>query len=298
MKKSKIVLATMLVAGLTSGIVGCGNKAGAKGELGGFIKEANVTVITRETGSGTRGAFVELFGIEEKDENGNKTDKTISTAKVTNSTAVMITSVEQDANAIGYISLGALKDSIKALKVDGVEATAENVKNGSYKVARPFNVAVSDDVSDAAKEFISFIMSEEGQAIINEEGYVGIAEAKVYEKTEGVSGKVVIGGSSSVSPVMEKIIEAYKEVNDDIVVELQQSDSSTGMENAKKGTYDIGMASRELKDEEKETLTGISIAMDGVVVIVNKKNEMSDITSEQVKNIYTGSAEKWSDVMK
>lgn len=299
MRKSKVIVAAMLAAAtLVTGLTGCGKKeSSSSGELGGFLKDAAITVISRESGSGTRGAFIELFGIEEKDADGNKVDNTIATAKTTNSTAVMITSVEQDANAIGYISLGALDSSVKALKVDGVEATAENVKNGTYKVSRPFNVAVTADASDASKEFISYIMSKEGQEIINNAGYVGSDDAESYVKTEGVSGTVVIGGSSSVSPVMEKLIEAYKSVNSDITIELQQSNSSTGMENAIAGTYDIGMASRELKDAEKESLTETTIAMDGVAVIVNIQNEMTDITSEQVKSIYTGTATKWSDII-
>ena len=208
----------------------------------------------------------------------------------------MITSVEGNESAIGYISLGALKSNVKALKVDGVEATTDNVKSGSYKVARPFNVAVKSDASDAAKEFINYIMSKEGQEIISKEGYIGDDSAAAYQKKDGVSGKITVGGSSSVSPVMEKLIEAYEKVNSDITIELQQSDSTTGMTNAIAGTYDIGMASRELKDEEKAELTATTIAMDGIAVIVNKTNELSNITSDQVKGIYTGTITKWADV--
>ena len=284
MKKSKQAAAILLAAmTMVTGLTGCG-----KSVDNGNSKNSAITVITRESGSGTRGAFIELFGIEEKNTDGKKVDNTISSAEETNSTAVMITSVEGNESAIGYISLGALKSNVKALKVDGVEATTDNVKSGSYKVARPFNVAVKSDASDAAKEFINYIMSKEG--------YIGDDSAAAYQKKDGVSGKITVGGSSSVSPVMEKLIEAYAKVNSDITIELQQSDSTTGMTNAIAGTYDIGMASRELKDEEKAELTATTIAMDGIAVIVNKTNELSNITSDQVKGIYTGTITKWADV--
>lgn len=292
MKKSKQAAAILLAAmTMVTGLTGCG-----KSVDNGNSKNSAITVITRESGSGTRGAFIELFGIEEKNSDGKKVDNTISSAEETNSTAVMITSVEGNESAIGYISLGALKSNVKALKVDGVEATTDNVKSGSYKVARPFNVAVKSDASDAAKEFINYIMSKEGQEIISKEGYIGDDSAAAYQKKDGVSGKITVGGSSSVSPVMEKLIEAYAKVNSDITIELQQSDSTTGMTNAIAGTYDIGMASRELKDEEKAELTATTIAMDGIAVIVNKTNELSNITSDQVKGIYTGTITKWADV--
>lgn len=293
MRKSKRVMAVVLAtATILTGLTGCGTNK----ESGATDKNQTISVITRESGSGTRGAFIELFGIEEKNADGEKVDHTRTDAEETNSTAVMITSVEGNKSAIGYISLGAFKNSVKALKVDGVEASAENVKNGSYKVARPFNIAVANNASDASKEFISYVMSKEGQDIINEAGYIGSDDAESYVKTEGISGSVVVGGSTSVAPVMEKLIEAYEKVNSDIKLELQQTDSSTGMTNTIAGTYDIGMASRELKDEEKEKLTATVIAMDGIAVIVNKENKASDITSEQVKGIYTGTISDWDDV--
>lgn len=291
MKKSKKVIAAMLVAAtFVTGLTACGKDSSEGGS-----KSTKISVITRESGSGTRGAFIELFGIEEKDADGNKVDKTISTAEETNSTAVMITSVEGNQNAIGYISLGALKDSVKAVKIDGVEATTENVKNGTYKVARPFNIAVKDDASEAAKDFISFIMSSEGQDIINEEGYIGSDDAEAY-KASDVSGNIVVGGSTSVSPVMEKLIEAYEKVNSNVTIDLQQSDSTSGMTGAMEGVLDIGMASRELKDEELSELTPTTIAMDGIAVIVNTKNEAAELTSDQVKKIYTGTITDWADV--
>lgn len=293
MRKSKLATMVLTVA-LAAGLTACGGN-----EEGGFQKDSEISVLTRESGSGTRGAFIELFGIEEKNAEGKKVDNTIASAEETNSTAVMITSVEGNTSAIGYISLGALKDSVKAVTVDGIKATIENVKNGSYEVARPFNVAVAKDASDAAKEFISYVMSKEGQAIVTEKGYVSVSDnAESYKQNEGISGKIVIGGSSSVTPVIEKIVEAFEKVNKNITVELQQTDSTTGMTNAMEGTYDIGMASRELKDAEKEKLTCTTIAMDGVAVIVNKENELENITSEQVKEIYTGTITKWAEVIK
>ena len=256
----------------------------------------DITVVSREDGSGTRGAFVELFGIEEE-KDGEKVDMTTDEASVTNSTSVMMTTVAGDENAIGYISLGSLDDTVKAVKIDGVEATVDNVSNDSYKIARPFNILTSDKESDAAKDFVNYIMSSDGQKIVEDNGYIKeAADAKAYEAADGVSGKVVVAGSSSVTPVMEKLAEGYEAVNKDVTVEVQQSDSTTGVNMAAEGTVDIGMASRELKDEEKAELTATTIAMDGIAVIVNKTNELSNITSDQVKGIYTGTITKWADV--
>lgn len=291
MKKSKKVVAAMLIATtVITGLTACGKDSSEGGN-----KSTKISVITRESGSGTRGAFIELFGIEEKDANGKKVDKTISTAEETNSTAVMITSVEGNENAVGYISLGALKNSVKAVKIDGVEPTTDNVKNGTYKVARPFNIAVKDDVNDAAKDFISFIMSKEGQEVINEAGYIGSDDAKEYKATEA-TGDIVVGGSTSVSPVMEKLIEAYEKVNSNVKIDLQQSDSTSGMTGTIEGVLDIGMASRELKDEEASELTATTIAMDGIAVIVNKNNDITELTADQVKGMYTGTITDWADV--
>ena len=302
--KMKKVLAAMLGAVMVAGcLTGCGGsstgsstspESSAESE-GTFDSAKAITVVSREDGSGTRGAFIELFGIEEKDADGKKVDKTISTAEETNSTAVMITSVEGNENAVGYISLGALKNSVKAVKIDGVEPTTDNVKNGTYKVARPFNIAVKDDVNDAAKDFISFIMSKEGQEVINEAGYIGSDDAKEYKATEA-TGDIVVGGSTSVSPVMEKLIEAYEKVNSNVKIDLQQSDSTSGMTGTIEGVLDIGMASRELKDEEASELTATTIAMDGIAVIVNKNNDITELTADQVKGMYTGTITDWADV--
>ena len=230
----------------------------------------DITVVSREDGSGTRGAFVELFGIQE-DQDGEKVDMTTDEASVTNSTSVMMTTVSGDENAIGYISLGSLDDTVKAVKIDGVEATVENVSNDSYKIARPFNILTSDKESDAAKDFVNYIMSSDGQQIVEDNGYIKeAADASAYEAADGVSGKVVVAGSSSVTPVMEKLAEGYEAVNKDVTVEVQQSDSTTGVNMAAEGTCDIGMASRELKDDEKDLgLTATVIARDGIAVIVN-----------------------------
>lgn len=260
---------------------------------GDFDASSPIAVYSREDGSGTRGAFIELFGVEEKDENGEKVDNTTEEAIITNSTDVMLTSVAGDTYAIGYVSLGSLNDTVKAVQIDGADATVENIKSGAYTIARPFNIATTGDISDAAQDFINYIMSADGQAVITENGYIGSDDAAAYE-TNGAEGKVVVGGSSSVSPVMEKLIEAYKAVNANVEIELQTSDSTTGMTGAADGTLDIGMASRELKDSETESgLTGTKIAMDGIAVVINQENPTANITSETVKGIFTGEITSW-----
>ena len=256
-----------------------------------------ISVLTREEGSGTRGAFIELLGIEEKNADGKKVDKTIDTAETTNSTSVMITTVQGNKAAIGYISLGSLdKSKVKALKVDGAEAATDNVKSGEYKVSRPFNIATKGDATGVASDFIKFILSADGQAVVEKNGYISEGNTGAY-KASGQKGKITIGGSSSVTPVMEKLKEAYVKLNPDVTIDVQQNDSSSGMKGAIDGIYDIGMASRDVKDSEKEAgLTSIKIALDGIAVIVNKDNTLDAITSEQIKNIYTGSLTKWSEI--
>ena len=260
--------------------------------------EGAITVVSREDGSGTRGAFVELFGIQEEVD-GEKVDMTTLDASITNSTSVMMTTVAGDENAIGYISLGSLNDTVKAVKIDGAEATAENVASDTYKVSRPFNIVTGKEASDAAKDFVSYIMSAEGQQIVEDNGYIKEdAEAAAYEAGD-VSGKVVVAGSSSISPVMEKLKEAYEEVNKDVTIEIQTSDSTTGVNSANEGICDIGMASRELKDEEKELgLEAQVIARDGIAVIVNNENDTDELTSEQVKAVFTGETTEWEDLAK
>ena len=255
-----------------------------------------IDVISREDGSGTRGAFVELFGIEEE-KDGEKVDMTTQEASITNSTSVMMTTVAGDENAIGYISLGSLNDTVKAVKIDGAEASAENVANDTYKVSRPFNIITTDKLSDAAQDFENYIMSADGQKIIQDNGYIKADEKAPAYKSNGAKGKVVVGGSSSVTPVMEKLKEAYAKANKDVTVEVQQSDSTTGVTNAIEGTCDIGMASRDLADSEaKKGVKATVIAKDGIAVIVNKDSKVDELTSAQVKDIYTGKTTKWADI--
>ena len=260
-----------------------------------FDAGKQIDVISREDGSGTRGAFVELTGVEQKID-GKKVDMTTEDAQITNNTAVMMTTVAGDTYAIGYISLGSLNDSVKAVKVAGVEATAENVKSGEYKVARPFNIAWKEDaLSDAGKDFIAYILSSEGQAIVNANGYVGSDDAAAYEAA-GVTGKVVVAGSSSVSPVMEKLAEAYMAANTGVEIEIQTSDSTTGMTSAMEGSCEIGMASRELKEAEAAELESTAIAMDGIAVIVNNENPVENLSLEQIGAIYTGETTVWNEL--
>ncbi|MBO5150322.1 MAG: substrate-binding domain-containing protein [Anaerotignum sp.] len=282
-------LAMTMLAGALTGCGGSDTQA-EENTAGGAI-----TVVSREDGSGTRGAFVELFGIEDKNEAGEKIDRTTDLAEITNSTAVMMTTVAGNTAAIGYVSLGSLDDSVKALEIDGVEATVENIKNGTYSVARPFNIATGKEVSDTARDFIGFIMSDEGQAVVEESGYISQGSTGAYENT-GVSGEVIVAGSSSVTPVMEKLKEAYEAVNSNVSVQVQQSDSTTGMTSAMEGMCDIGMASRELKDSELAAgLMPTVIAMDGIAVVVNHENPITGLESAQVKDIFTGTVTDWSE---
>lgn len=279
---------------LTAALTGCG--AQTSSDATGGVND-NISVLTREEGSGTRGAFIELFGIEQKDADGKKVDHTITSAESTNSTSVMLTTVQGNRSAIGYVSLGSLDETkVKALKVDGNTASAENVKSGEYKVSRPFNVATKGDASGVASDFLKFILSEQGQKVVEDNGYISEGNNGAYTAS-GQSGKINVGGSSSVTPVMEKLKEAYVKLNPDVTVDVQQSDSTSGMTNTIDGVYDIGMASRELKDSEKEAgLVPTVIALDGIAVIVNKDNAVENITSEQILKIYTGEITLWSEV--
>ena len=262
-----------------------------------FALAEEINVISREDGSGTRGAFIELFGIEQKNEAGEKVDYTTDECDITNSTSVMMTSVSGNECAIGYISLGSLNNTVKALAIDGAEASVENIKAGTYNVARPFNIATLAETSEAAQDFIAYIMSAEGQAVIEDNGYIAVneeAEAFAGGKT---AGKIVVAGSSSVTPVMEKLAEAYMAVNPNVEIELQQSDSSSGMTSTLDGVCDIGMASRALKDSELEAgLAPLTIAMDGIAVIVSNDNPTEGLTSDQVRAIYMGEITNWSEV--
>ncbi len=258
-----------------------------------------ITVISREDGSGTRGAFIELTGIEEKDSNGNKTDNTKKDALICKSTDVVLTQVSGDKNAIGYISFGSLNDTVKALKVEGVEPSTATIESGDYKIVRPFNIAVKDGLSDAAQDFENYILSSEGQDIIEKAGYIKIDKSAAAYASNNASGKVVVSGSSSVTPVMEKLAEAYQKANTNVTVDVQQSDSSTGIKDAINGTSDIGMASRDISDDElSQGIKSVTIAQDAIAVIVNKDNAVEDITMDEIKAIYTGSKTTWSDESK
>ena len=307
MKMKKIAAAVMMVSMVAVTAVGCGSSNGTdtKGAdanqsdaTSDWDETSDVTIVSREDGSGTRGAFIELFGIEEKQDDGTKVDMTTTDAQISNNTSVMLTTVADNEYAIGYVSLGSLNDSVKALKIDGAEATAENIENGSYKVSRPFNIAVKKDLNNkVAKDFMSFIMSTEGQKVVADEKYIAVADVKDYAGTKP-SGSCVVGGSSSVSPLMEKLIEAYKAVNPNASIELQTSDSTTGMTSTIEGSYDIGMASRELKEEEAAELEPTVIATDGIAVVVNNANPLDELSADQVKDIYVGNVSTWDEITK
>ena len=296
MKKSvSLLLAGLMLCGA---LAGCGgndsadaNNAAEGGDAASTGASGAITVISREDGSGTRSAFVELTGVE--DDNG---DNTTVEAEIANKTDVVLTSVAGNEKAIGYISLGSLNGTVKAIQVDGVDATVENVKSGDYKLSRPFNIATKGEPTGVAKDFINFIMSADGQAIVEEEGYIKVNDAAEAFTTDGSEGQIAVGGSSSVSPVMEKLIEAYEAVNSKAKIDLQTSDSTSGMTGAIDGTFAIGMASRELKDEEKAELTGTAIALDGIAVVVNPANSVANLTMDQIKSIYVGETTDWADV--
>lgn len=301
---TKKITATALFGVLAvSAFAGCGSAGSSSNgssdtgsDAAKFDASKTISVVTREEGSGTRDAFTELTGVLVKD-GDNKTDNTTTSAVTINSTEAVITNVKDNDAAIGYISLGSLNDTVKALKIGGVEATADNVKSGDYAVSRPFNIAYKGELSDVAQDFVDYIMSSDGQKIVSDNGYVTVSENAAYSGKKP-SGKISVAGSSSVSPVMEKLAEAYQKVNTNAKVEIQTSDSSAGMQSAMGGTCDIGMASRELKDEEKSALKVETIAKDGIAVIVNNANTCDDLTLDQVKSIYTGETTVWSDIIK
>ena len=305
MKLRKLLTLTLAVVMTTAVFTGCGSDKSSGENAGTEGTEAvsewdatnDITVVSREDGSVTRGAFIELFGIEQKDADGKKVDYTTVEATITNNTEVMMQTVSGNEYAIGYVSLGSLSNDVKAVKIDGAEATEENIKNGTYKVFRPFNIATKGEISDIAQDFINYILSEEGQKVVSDNGYIALDGAKPFE-SNGATGKVVVAGSSSVTPVMEKLKEAYLKVNPEAEVEINQSDSTTGMTNTMEGICDIGMASRELKEEELAELTPIVIANDGIAVIVNKESTVDELSSEDVKTIFTGEAVTWDEIVK
>ncbi len=289
MKKfAAIFMCAALAVGALSGCSSNENSSTADNSTAGNP----ISVVTREDGSGTRGAFVELFGIEDADGN----DAITQSAEISNSTSVVMTTVAGNPDAIGYISLGSLDNTVKALEIDGVAATVENINNGTYKVYRPFNIATKEGLSETAQDFVNFIMSEQGQAIVAEEGYISVENSGSYTPS-GKTGTVTVSGSSSVTPVMQVLKEEYETLNPDVTIELQQSDSTTGVNDAIAGTSDIGMASRALKDSELEQgVVGTVIANDGIAVIVNNESTVTGLTSEQVKGIYMGELTNWSEV--
>lgn len=298
MKKSvSLLLAGLMLCGA---LAGCGSSnaasdpsaEGGDAATGGATGTTGaITVISREDGSGTRSAFVELTGVE--DDNG---DNTTVEAEIANKTDVVLTSVAGNESAIGYVSLGSLNDTVKAVSVDGAAATTDAVKSGDYKLSRPFNIATKGEPTGVAGDFIAFIMSADGQAIVEEEGYISVSDEAAAFTSDGSEGQISIGGSSSVSPVMEKLIEAYKALNPNAQIDLQTSDSTSGMTGAIDGTFAIGMASRELKDEEKAELTGTAIALDGIAVVVNPNNTVEDLTMDQIKGVYVGEITDWADL--
>lgn len=286
-----------IIAMALAAVLALGCFAGCTKSDDGFDTSKEIGVVSREEGSGTRGAFIELFGIEQKDENGNKIDYTIDTAAVTEKTSVMMTTVAGDPYAIGYISLGSLNDTVKALKIDGAEASVESVKAGSYKVTRPFNIVTGANLSEVAQDFINYILSADGQKIIEDYGCVSVVEGEAYTAS-GLSGKIVVSGSSSVTPVMQDLKEAYIALNPDVKIEIQTHDSTSGVTDTIDGTCDIGMASRDLKGSEVESgVTATVIATDGIAVIVNNESPLEGLTSEQVKAIYTGEVTTWAEVI-
>lgn len=302
MRKRKLLAIAMSVMCTAALMTGCGSSNGASGSDAGSGSDSGsasqpISVVSREDGSGTRGAFVELTGVEEKDADGNKTDNTTADAIISNSTEIMMTTVAGDEYAIGYSSTGSLNDTVKALNVDGVEPTAQNIKDGKYSLSRPFNIATKGTPGKLAQDFIDYILSEEGQKVVEDNGYIASVDSAKAFKSSGESGKLVVAGSSSVTPVMEKLAEAYKAVNKKAEIEIQESDSTTGMTAAADGTCDIGMASRELEDSEKDKgLTSQAIALDGIAVIVNTQNTRTEITTDMVKKIFTGEVTDWNDV--
>lgn len=298
----KRVLSVLTAAGLALSLAACGSTASSTASseaapAAGFDTTQAITVISREDGSGTRGAFIELTGVEEKNADGQKVDNTTVDAAIANSTNNVMQGVQADETAIGYISMGSLNDTVKAVTVDGVEPTADNVKNGSYTLARPFNIVTNGEpTNELTVDFIGYIMGADGQAVISDKGYIGDDAAAAFESAQP-AGKLVVAGSSSVSPIMEKLIEAYQAVNPNAEIELQTSDSTTGVNSAIDGTCDIGMASRELKDSETGAgAVSTAICMDGIAVIVNNNNSVTGLTKDQIKGIYVGEVTEWSEV--
>lgn len=290
-------LGLLIVAGLIVQIAvfaGAQKDAGTKKE---FNEQREITVLSREEGSGTRGAFIELFGVETRS-NGERIDRTIDEADITNSTQVMMTSVSQNIYAMGYISLGSLNNSVKAVQINGVVPSAANISNKTYPISRPFNIATKGNITPQAQDFIAYILSADGQTVVQNSGYISVSTAAPYSGGKP-AGKIVVAGSSSVTPVMEKLKEAYLTINPNANIEIQVSDSTMGITSTINGICDIGMSSRDIRDSElAQGISSTTIALDGIAVIVNQTNPVLSLTKEQVCNIYIGNMKTWKDAVK
>lgn len=285
----RTILAALLMTCVMSAMLAVGASAD-------FDAGAWINVISREDGSGTRGAFIELFGVQVKGEDGGKKDMTSEEAQIANQTEVMLSAVAGDPSAIGYVSLGSMNDAVKALDIDGAKATTGGVKDGSNKIVRPFNIATQGEPGGVTKDFIGFILSAEGQKVVGDNGYISVSDHAAAYAGSMPAGKVVVAGSSSVAPIMEKLREAYLNVNPNVQVEVQMSDSTTGMTAAMDGSCDIGMASRELTEKESRQLSATVIAQDGIAVIVNPQNPIAGATKEQIRKVFVGEITTWVDV--
>ena len=313
--KHNVITASVLSAAMLASLAACGSapasseassveassaeapaSSAAAPAADAFDTAQDIAVFTREDGSGTRGAFIELTGVEQKDADGKKVDMTTEAAAVQSSTNGVMTAVANDPTAIGYISLGSLNDTVKAVTVDGVKAGADTVKDGSYTLARPFNIVTNGDATDpVAVDFIAYCLSADGQALATDKGYIG-SEGEAFTSAQP-AGKIVVGGSSSVAPLMEKLVEAYKTVNPNAEIEHLTTDSTTGVSGALDGSYTIGLASRELKDSEIEAGAKATVlAMDGIAVVVNPENPVENLTVDQIKSIYVGEVTTWDEV--
>lgn len=261
--------------------------------LNSYLLAENIYPISREMGSGTRGAFVDIFDVKEQ-VGKKKIDATSKKAEVTNSTGVMITTVANSKNAIGYISLGSLNNSVKAVKIDGVAPSVENINNKTYTVFRPFNLAISSD-NELVNDFLGYTSSNQAKSIIQKAGYIALYDNEFSSKKP--SGKIVVAGSSSITPLMEKLKESYKSLNPNATIEIQQSDSTTGINSAIEKIANIAMVSREFKDSElKNGLKTQVLALDGLAVIVNKANPIDSLSKDSVKKIFTGDITTWEKV--
>lgn len=283
-----------------------------------FAQEGPITVISREDGSGTRGAFVEIVGVE--DENGN--DLTTTEATIQNQTSGVMQAVGNDPQAMGYISLGSLDDTVKAVNVDGAEASAEAIVAGDYPIARPFLLAwnAEEELSEVSADFLNFIHSQEGQTVVEEEGYIAVTESgsqaegeetEAAEETEGASGAaslpnyepageglegtIEIVGSTSVTPIMERLAEVYGEYQNGVEINVSSVGSSAGIEAAINGTADFGMSSRALDEDEAGQVNSEEIAIDGIAVIVNLDNPVEELSLDTIRSIFLGEITAWEE---